>query len=63
MCSQCRTRIPWMGLVTVAAGTAVVIAFGRFRSNERVAQAIATGAVRRRSEPGADIPFNERSTS
>ena len=60
MCSQRWTWIPWFGLVTIAAVTTVVIAFGRFRSNERVAQAIASGVVRRRSQPGADIQPNER---
>jgi hypothetical protein len=63
MCTQRWTRIPWFGLVTIAAVTTIVIAFGRFRSKERVAQAIASGVVRRRSELWADIQPNEWSTT
>jgi hypothetical protein len=37
----------------MAAITAIVIAFGRFRSNERIAFAMAVGAARRRREPEA----------
>jgi hypothetical protein len=42
-----------MWLVTTVAITTVVIAFGRFKSNERIAQAIAVGATRRRGEATA----------
>lgn len=63
MRTQRWTWIPWFALVTTVATTAVVIAFGRFRSNERVAQAIASGAVRRRSELGGTSQSNERSTT
>jgi hypothetical protein len=46
----------WLWLLFVAATTAVVIAFARFRSNERIAEAMAAGAARRRSEPGTPAP-------
>jgi len=55
------TQIPWMWLGTTVALTAVVIAFGRFKSNERIAQAIAVGAARRRGEPtAATFPIDAR---
>ncbi len=50
-------RVSWIWLVTTVAITTVVIAFGRFRSNERIAQAIATGVKRREGEPIAIAPF------
>jgi hypothetical protein len=40
--------IRWLWLFLTAALTAIVIAFGRYRSNERVARAIAAGVARRR---------------
>jgi hypothetical protein len=39
-------------LLTITGLTAIVIAFGRFKSNERIAKAVAAGVARRRSEPG-----------
>jgi hypothetical protein len=39
-----------MWLVTTIAITAIVIAFRRFASNERVAHAVAVGVARRRGE-------------
>ncbi len=45
-----------MWLVTTVAITAVAIAFGRFRSNERVALAVALGAIRRRGEAAVASP-------
>jgi len=45
-----------IGAVTIAALVAVVIAFGRFRSNERVARAMAAGAARRRRESDTSPP-------
>lgn len=57
------TQVPWMWLVTTVAVTAVVIAFGRFKSNERIAQAIAVGATRRRGEPtAATFPIDATQT-
>jgi hypothetical protein len=50
------TDFRWFWLFTTAAVTAIVIAFGRFRSNERIALAIAAGVARRRSEPEAASP-------
>ena len=56
-------QVPWMWLVTTVAITAVVIAFGRFKSNERIAQAIAAGAIRRRGEPtAAALPIDAKQT-
>lgn len=56
-------HVPWMWLVTTVAITAVVITFGRFRSNERIAQAIAAGATRRRGEPSAEaLPLDPTQT-
>ena len=56
-----KAQIPWMWLATTVAITAVVIAFGRFTSNERIAQAIAVGATRRREEPtAATFPIDAR---
>jgi hypothetical protein len=46
----------WQWLSAAAAITAIVIAFGRFRSNERIARAVAEGVARRRSEPEAPRP-------
>ena len=46
----------WLWLFTTAALTAIVIAFGRFRSNERVARAMAAGAARRRTETESAPP-------
>ena len=43
----------WLWLLTTAALTAIVIAFGRYRSNERVARTIAAGVARRRTETNA----------
>jgi hypothetical protein len=42
--------IRWLLLFMTAALTAIVIAFGRYRSNERVARTIAAGVARRRTE-------------
>jgi hypothetical protein len=50
MRSLSSTDIRWLCLLSTAGLTAIVIAFGRFRSNERIATAIATGVARRRSE-------------
>jgi len=44
----------WLWLFTIAAVTAIVIAFGRYRSNERVARTITAGVARRRSETDPD---------
>lgn len=58
-----KAQIPWMRLATTVAITAVVIAFGRFTSNERIAQAIAAGVIRRRDEPTASaLPIDTRHT-
>jgi hypothetical protein len=46
----------WQWLSAAAAITAIVIAFGRFRSNERIARAVAEGVARRRSEPESPRP-------
>lgn len=57
-------KVPWMWLVTTVAITTVVIALGRFRSNERIAQAIATGVRRRRGEPtAAALLINAKQTN
>ena len=53
---QCLGDSRWLWLSTAAAITAVVIAFGRFRSNERIARAVAEGVARRRSEPESPRP-------
>ena len=50
---QCRADMRWLWLFTTAALTAIVIAFGRYRSNERVARTIAAGVARRRTETNA----------
>ena len=56
-------QVPWMWLVTTVAITTVVIAFGRFKSNERIAQAIAAGVIRRRGEPtAAALPIDAKQT-
>jgi hypothetical protein len=39
-----------LGIVTTIAIAAIVIAFRRFASNERIAYAVAFGAARRRGE-------------
>ena len=46
----CSREFRWMLLVTTVVITAVAIVFGRFRSNERVALAVAAGAMRRRDQ-------------
>jgi len=50
MCPQSGADIKWVWLFTIAAVSAILIAFGRYRSNERVARTIAAGVARRRTE-------------
>ena len=57
--------IRWLWLFMTAALTAIVIAFGRYRSNERVARTIAAGVARRRADaateqlaPTEAVPIN-----
>jgi hypothetical protein len=55
-------QVPWVWLVTTVAITAVVIAFGRFKSNERIAQAISAGVIRRRSESATSTRSTDHPT-
>jgi hypothetical protein len=47
----------WLWLFTTLAFTAIVISFGRFRSNERVARVIADGVERRRGPAAVPPPL------
>jgi hypothetical protein len=51
-----------MWLVTTVAIAAIVIAFRRFASNERIAYAMAVGVARRRGESEALPPTSESSS-
>ncbi len=53
--SSTDVRLLW--LLTTAGLTAIVIALSRFRSNERIATAIASGVARRRNLPEAEPPL------